>query len=133
MKHIIRIPRTLALLAGALLLSTQLSSAAIVPWSGGAGDKLWGNTGNWVTGAKPTTLDDVVFGNLDTTTATSGPAGVSNSIVDASFTSAIKSLRVTNTSGFHNIRLTNNLAISGSTAVDSLFVGSGLASSTQTV
>ena len=133
MKHIIRIPRTLALLAGALLLSTQLSSAANVPWSGGAGDKLWGNTGNWGTGAKPTTLDDVVFGNLDTTTATSGPAGVSNSIVDASFTSAIKSLRVTNTSGFHNIRLTNNLAISGSTAVDSLFVGSGLASSTQTV
>ena len=113
-----------ALLASALTLTPQLASAAAVSWNGAAGDKLWSTAGNW--SAKPTSADDVAFGNADTNTATSGPTGVSNSIVDASFTSAIKSLRITNNAGFHNIRLTNNLAINGTTAVDSLFVGTGL-------
>ena len=131
MKHPTRTLGILALLAGALILTAQQASAAAVAWSGAAGDKLWSNALNW--SAKPTISDDVSFGNADNTTATSGPAGVFNSIVDVGYNSAIKSLRFTNTSGFHNLRLTNNLSLTNTAAVDSLFVGSGLASSTQTV
>jgi fibronectin-binding autotransporter adhesin len=133
MKILTRKLAVLALVTGALL-TTQYASATTNVWTGAAAatDRNWNTTGNWGP-AKPTVADDVVFGNVDTTTATSGPAGVSNSVVDASFTSAIKSIRFTNTSGYHNLRLVNNLNVTNTGAVDTFFVGTALPSSTQTV
>ncbi len=104
--------------------NTQIFSADKT-WNGVAGDKLWSNNANW-TPSKPTTADDVVFGSLDAT-GTSGPSGNSNNIVDAAFANAVKSIRFTNTSGFHNVRLTNNLVVSGSGATPAMFVGTGQA------
>ena len=113
--------KSLAPLAIALAV-TLPSSGADKAWSGAAGDKLWGSAGNW-SPSKPTTADDVVFGDADVT-GTAGPAGLSNNIVDIGFANAIKSLRYTNTTGFHNTRLTNNLVVSG-TGGNALFVGTG--------
>ena len=114
---------SLAVIAGTLAAGCCTASAANKVWSGASGDKLWSTDGNWLP-SKPTSADDVAFGDLDAT-GTAGPAGLSNNIVDAAFTSAIKSLRVTNGSGAHNTRLTNNLVVSGSGGVP-LFIGTGI-------
>jgi autotransporter-associated beta strand protein len=110
-----------ALLAGAWMVSATVASAATTAWNG-PGDKFWSTAGNW-SPSKPTSADDVIFGNADAS-GTAGPTGTPNSIVNAAFTSSLKSLRFTNTAGFHNVLLTNNLVISGSSAVP-LFVGTG--------
>jgi fibronectin-binding autotransporter adhesin len=111
-----------ALLVGAFAITLNVSGADKA-WSGAAGDKLWNTPGNWSPAAKPTTSDDIIFGDADAT-GTAGPTGLSNNIVDASFANAIKSLRYTNTSGFHHTRLTNNLVVNGSGGT-ALFVGTG--------
>ena len=123
MKTMTPLLKTLTLLASAfaLTLSVRASDKA---WSGGAGDRLWNSAGNWAP-SKPTSADDVIFGNVDST-GTAGSGGLANNVVDVGFANAIRSLRYTNMSGFHNTRLTNNLVISASSSsIIPLCVGTG--------
>jgi len=56
---------TLSILAAA----TTLSQAALVTWTGGAGNGFWGDTGNWDTSAVPNPAqDDVLINNGDAVT-----------------------------------------------------------------
>jgi autotransporter-associated beta strand protein len=129
MNHTKPLLKSLAVLAGALILTVNLAFGATTTWIGGAADKLWSSGSNW-SPSLPTNADDVVLGDVDATGTAGagtggGSAGNSNSIVDVGFASSIKSLWITNSSGFQNLRLTNNLNIAGSGAVPSLFVGTG--------
>src|SRR5215469_11688576 len=97
------------LLATVMLMATfsaaRLSAATII-WSGAndATDTNWSDAANWVGGVAPGSLDDVKFFNPGTASA----IGVTNNIVDGSFSGTIGSLQygATNGFGFHTTYIT---------------------------
>jgi pectinesterase len=97
------------LLAAAMLVVTfpavRLSAATII-WSGAnvATDTNWSDGANWVGGVAPGNSDDVKFFN----TGTASAIGVTNNIVNGSFSGAVGSLQygATNGFGFHTTYIT---------------------------
>jgi pectin methylesterase-like acyl-CoA thioesterase len=97
------------LMATVMLVATfsaaRLSAATII-WSGAnhATDTNWSDGANWVGGVAPGNSDDVKFFNLGTALA----IGVTNNIVDGSFSGPIGSLQygATNGFGYHTTYIT---------------------------
>lgn len=124
MKHPTKACGILALLSGALILTTQSTPAADKTWSGGAGDKLWSTAGNWSPAGAPDTGDGLTFDQTDLS-GTPKPAGISNSVVDAAFTATpsylhfrffTNTVAATATFPTHHVFIgTSNLTIAGTT------------------
>lgn len=94
-------PFAMPLLVTALLVATfpaaRLSAATII-WNGAndATDTNWSDAANWVGGVTPGNSDDVKFFNLGTASA----IGVTNNIVNGSFSGTVGSLQYGATNGF---------------------------------
>ena len=96
--------------------------AAIITWSGSAGDTFWSTPGNWSSGSVPGPSDNVIFGNLGASEAPLAIGGAVNNFVDGEILSSINSLRYGNIIGFHNSSLANPLIVRSDSATDVAFV-----------
>src|ERR1035437_5179256 len=119
------IRKTLALLAGTLLLANS-ASAATKTWVVGGTDTNWSSSANWTPAGGPLKGDDAVFGNGGTAyVVNSIPA--TNDVVDPGFVATLNSLSFNHTNCSYGTLVAGTaLVISGTAATpDPLFVGSG--------
>jgi autotransporter-associated beta strand protein len=127
MKHTsLGLQKATVLFAG--ILSAQLAGAATNVWIGASTPLTWANAGNWSLSAIPGAADVALFNNG---ALTNGPgAAYADSTVAAN--TLIQGLLCTNTAGYHNVLISPGatLTVSNLAAVDSLFVGGGVAVAT---
>ena len=121
MKNAMPLPKTFALLAGALLL-TNTASAASKTWAVSGVDTNWSNLDNWSPTGVPVAGDDVVFFN-----AVSNTVPTTNNLVDPGFSAQIRSLFYGHTNCNQGTLITAPaLIINGSASTPNpLFVGTG--------
>jgi autotransporter-associated beta strand protein len=128
MKHAMALLKTLALLAGALLLTSN-ASAATKTWAVGGVDTNWSTVLNWSPSGAPANGDDAVFGNTGATIYVANPnSAATNNVVDFAFTAKPNSLSFNQTNSSCGTLITGpGLVINGTAANPNvLYVGSGM-------
>jgi autotransporter-associated beta strand protein len=120
------LPQTLALLAGALLITNSVS-AAPKTWAVGAPPPNWSSSANWSPAGAPAAGDDVTFTNVGGVAYVVNNTPITNNVVDAAFSARLNSLAFNQTNCSHGTLITApGLAVSGTAAAPNpLYVGSG--------
>ena len=120
------LPQTLALLAGALLI-TNAASAASKTWAVGGSDTNWSSSANWSPVGAPAAGDDVTFTNVGGVAYVVNNTPNTNNVVDHAFTTRLNSLAFNQTNLSHGTLIAApGLTISGTAAAPNpLYVGTG--------